>query len=193
MAKKTYQVWHDIGWPQSRLNQVLGGWPPSRFPGDYVQVANVRANGLREAVELTTGRGSLLSYLAHEGQYQPWERNAGVESVPNILTHRDTDRGDVIVDPQGKAYRVERIGFVEVAASRDQNTAYSALFKELRADEAAAKREEAHWYGRTTPQELPAAQSERRPDPEAERDYRQLLEEAAGRSPTNDHDKGVDR
>jgi hypothetical protein len=81
MAKKTYQVWHDAGWPQSRLNQMLGGWPPSRFPEHYVHVANVQANGLREAVELTTGRGSHLASLMGEGQYHAWEDNRGVESL----------------------------------------------------------------------------------------------------------------
>ena len=30
----------------------------------------------------------------------------------------------------------------------------AALFKEIRADEAAAKREDAHWYGRETFQEI---------------------------------------
>src|SRR5262249_34865037 len=112
MGKKTYQVWHDAGWPQSRLNQMLGGWPPSRFPEDYVHVANVRANGLREAVELTTDRGSLLTELAGEGKYQPWSENKQVQ--PLVISTRDTDQGDVVVDSHGQAYRVNQGRFEEL-------------------------------------------------------------------------------
>ena len=109
MSQKTYTVWHDRGWPQSRINQMLGGWSPSRFPEDYVHVANVQANGLREAVELTTDRGNLLAHLAGDGEYQPWSENKGVQ--PLVVSSRDTDQGDVVVDPQGQAYRIKQAGF----------------------------------------------------------------------------------
>jgi hypothetical protein len=112
MAKKTYQVWHDAGWPQSRLNQMLGGWPPSRFPEEYVHVANVQANGLREAVELTTHRGDLLDELAGKGNYHRWDDNKAVQ--PLVVSPRDTDQGDVVVDPHGQAYRLKRSGFEEL-------------------------------------------------------------------------------
>jgi hypothetical protein len=112
MGKKTYQVWHDAGWPQSRLNQMLGGWPPSRFPEDYVHVANVRANGLREAVELTTDQGSIFTELRGEGQYHPWTENKQVQ--PLVISTRDTDQGDVVVDPHGQAYRVKEGQFEEL-------------------------------------------------------------------------------
>ncbi len=110
IEKKNYQVWHDAGWPQSRINQMLGGWPPSRFPEDYIHVANVQANGLRETVQMTTDKGSFL-----EGNEIPWERKRGVESLGHPrFKQRDTDRGDVIVDPQGRAYRVEKDSFSEI-------------------------------------------------------------------------------
>ena len=154
MAKKTYQVWHETGWPESRINQMLGGWPPSRFPEDYVHVANVQANGLREAVGLTTDKGNIL-----EGNAIPWEKNPGVEALPTILQHRDSDKGDVIVDPQGKAYRVEHQGFSEISVGKENRTALSDLFKELQADYAAGKREDAHWYGNLSLDELRADKS----------------------------------
>ena len=109
MAKKTYQVWHDAGWPQSRINQMFGGWPPSRFPEDYVHVANVQANGLREAVELTTHRGDLLDELAGRGNYHRWDDNKRVQ--PLVVSPRDTDQGDVVVDPHGQAYRLKQNSF----------------------------------------------------------------------------------
>ncbi len=167
MAKTTYQVWHDAGWPQSRINQMLGGWPPSRFPEDYVHVANVQANGLREVVGLTTDKGNVL-----DGNAVPWERNPGVESLPSILQHlhRDTDKGDVIIDPQGKAYKVEQNGFVEVAVGKGKETALSDLLKELRADYAAGKREDAHWYGKLSLQELRADTSPPQPAATHEKD-----------------------
>jgi hypothetical protein len=141
---KMYQVWHDRGWPQSRLNQTLGGWPPSRYPNDYVHVANVKANGLRHVVELTTGKGSFL-----DSTFQGWEANSGVESLSRF--QRDTDRGDVIVAPDGKPYRVEENFFKEISAEQGKlGKATRALFEEIRADEAAAKREDAHWYGKLT-------------------------------------------
>jgi len=170
MSKKTYQVWHDASWPESRLNQMLAGWPPSRFPEHYVHVANVQANGLREAVEMTTGTGSIL-----EGNAIPWERNPGVQSLASILAHRNTDQGDVIVDPQGRAYGVEQNCFIEVSVGKENRTALSDLFYEWRADYAAAKREDAHWYGKSSLHELRADKSP--PQPAA----------------TNEKDRGIER
>ena len=108
-----HQVWHDRGWPQSRLDQMLGGCPPSAFPADYFHAADVRAGSLREAVQLTTSEGHLLN-----GGHQPWDTNKDVRSyTPKPFVPRDTDTGDVIVDPQGVAYRVEGHGFNEVKAT----------------------------------------------------------------------------
>jgi len=170
MGKKTYQVWHETGWPESRLNQMLAGWPPSRFPEDYVQVANVQANGLREAVEMTTGTGSIL-----EGNAISWERNPGVQSLASILAHRNTNDGDVIVDPQGKAYRVEQTCFHEISVGKENKASLSELFKELRADYAAGKREDAHWYGKLSLQELRADKS------------------PPQKAATNEKDRGIER
>jgi hypothetical protein len=125
MTKKTYQVWHEINWPQNRINQMLGGWPPSRFPQDYVHVANVQANGLRETVELTTDNGSIF-----HGNEKPWEHNRGVECLGHPrIKQRDTDRGDVIIDPQGHAYRVEQNGFSEILRSNERGS-YSRVLAE---------------------------------------------------------------
>ena len=117
IGKGTYQVWQDRGWPQSRINQMLGGWPPSRFPEEYVHVANVQAEGLDQAVALTTDTGD---FLAGDGQlpWQPWSSKEGVQALVKRPFARDTDIGDVIVDPQGQAHRVEGKGFSAIGATR---------------------------------------------------------------------------
>lgn len=132
MAKETYQVWHDIGWPQSRLDQLLGGWPPSRFPEDYVHVANVQANGLRQAVELTTDKGNYS-----ERNVIHWENNRGVESF--LRLNRDTDEGDVIVDPQGNVYRVEQNGFSKIERKNTRETSRTPRSKN-KSQQSVAKR-----------------------------------------------------
>src|SRR5262249_26791583 len=68
LGRSEYQVWHDRGWPQSRINQMLGGWPPSQFLQDYFHAADVQASSLQEAVQLTTSTGHVL-----EGDHQPWD------------------------------------------------------------------------------------------------------------------------
>jgi hypothetical protein len=103
MEKKTYQVWHDAGGPQSRLGRILEGRPATPFPEGYVHVANVQAIGLGDAVERTRLKGTIREFDGF-----PWQANPGVESASR--TQRDTDEGDVIVDPHGQAYRVERHG-----------------------------------------------------------------------------------
>jgi hypothetical protein len=134
MQKKTYQVWHDIGWPQSRINQIAGGWPPSRFPQDYIHIADVQANVLREVVQMTTAQGEFLQEI-------PWDRNRGVECLghPRIM-QRDTDQGDVIVDPQGHAYRVEQNGFSEILRANEQGS-YSQRFAQNAAVRLAQEKE----------------------------------------------------
>ena len=108
-----YQVWHDRDWPQSRINQMLGGWPPSQFPQDYFHAADVHADSLLEAVQLTTGKGHVL-----EGDHQPWDGHQGVRSyTPKPFVPRDTSEGDVVVDPQGQAHRYDGQGFSEVEAT----------------------------------------------------------------------------
>jgi hypothetical protein len=102
-----YQVWHDRAWPQSRIDQILGGEPPLRFPEDYFHAADVKAGSLQEAVELTTSKGHVL-----KGDHQPWDGYRDVRSyTPKPFVPRDTDAGDVIVDPEGTAYRYDGRGF----------------------------------------------------------------------------------
>jgi hypothetical protein len=113
-----YQVWQDRGWPQSWIDQMFGG-PSSRFPEDYMHVANVPAASLEEAVALTTDTGHLLKPEVNP-LWQPWDRNDGVQALLLPLHARDTDAGDVIVNPQGQAYRVERQGFTEIGAGRQR-------------------------------------------------------------------------
>jgi hypothetical protein len=74
----------------------------------------VQAGSLEEAVHLTTSTGRAL-----HGDHQPWDGNPGVISyTPKPFVPRDTDAGDVIVDPQGMAHRYDGRGFseIEVAA-----------------------------------------------------------------------------
>ena len=95
---------------------------------------------------MTTDRGSILD---GPGQWQPWERNPGVEVL--VRVPRQTTAGDVIVDPQGNAYRVGREGFQEIEAAApvtrdlteaagDHSCDPAALFREWRDDYAAAWR-----------------------------------------------------
>jgi hypothetical protein len=44
-----------------------------------------------------------------------WQKNAGVEALVEVP--RNTMLGDVIVDPNGQAYLVERSGFKGIALS----------------------------------------------------------------------------
>jgi hypothetical protein len=101
-----WQVWHQRGWPESRLAELFGG-PPATFPDDYVHVADVPAASLEEAVRLTKNQGNIL-----DADAKSWPGN------PDVLSHvfapRETDRGDVIVDPGGLAFRVEREGFTAI-------------------------------------------------------------------------------
>jgi hypothetical protein len=120
-----YQVWQDRGWPESRLADILHG-EQTPFPEGYVHVANVQAESLAEAVELTVDTGS---FLRPDGDppHKPWGRNEGVEVLVKPPYSRDTDVGDVIVDPQGLAYRVERHGFSEVKAAEHALSSPAAI------------------------------------------------------------------
>jgi len=105
-----WQVWHQRGYPESRFAEMFGG-PPAAFPDDYVHVADVPAASLEDAVRLTTHKGNFV-----DGDTESWQRN------PDLLAHvfapRSTDCGDVIVDVEGLAYRVELRGFTAI----DRNT-----------------------------------------------------------------------
>lgn len=98
-----YQVWHDAGYPESRIRELTGGPAPS-LPDDYVHVANVQTSSLEDAQRLTTDSGSAL-----DGAGRRWVNNPQAQAL--VVVPRSTDVGDVIVDPKGIAYRCERSGF----------------------------------------------------------------------------------
>jgi hypothetical protein len=98
-----HQVWHLGGYPASRIAWAFGAFEP-RFPQDYIHVANVQAASLDEAAALTTHAKGLV-----DGKLASWRSNPGTNAL--VMIPRSTDAGDVIVDPSGQAYRVERHGF----------------------------------------------------------------------------------
>ena len=92
-----YQVWHDAGWPERAvLNARFGMETP--FPQGFIHVADVEAASLHQAVSLTT------SDTDPDG-WKPklWIENEGVQPRVRLSLLRDTDTGDVIVDPRGGA------------------------------------------------------------------------------------------
>lgn len=109
MMEKVYKVYHDYRWPQSMIDELNHGAFPSHFPEDYTHVANVRANGLREAVDLTRDVGGILDDTR---TWEPWEKNGKAEAL--VKAPRDTVSGDVIVDPGGKAYQLRGENFTEI-------------------------------------------------------------------------------
>ena len=68
------------------------------------------------SLQLTTN-----GHLLNSG-HQRWDTNEDVRSYAKPLsTTQDADTGDVIVDPQGVAYRVEGKGFNEIKAASQPN------------------------------------------------------------------------
>jgi hypothetical protein len=65
----------------------------------------------------------------HPGRHEiRWERNRGVENLGHPrIKQRDTDRGDLIVDPQGRAYRVEKNGFSEIVRGNGREACQKLL------------------------------------------------------------------
>ena len=96
----------------SRIAWASGQFEP-RFPDDYIHVANVQAANLAEAADVTT-HGSVIL----DGAAASWDRHPSARAL--VFAPRSTDTGDVIVDPTGRAYRVQQEGFaaIEVAAQR---------------------------------------------------------------------------
>jgi hypothetical protein len=110
-----YQVWHDAGWPQrAGLNVRFGVETP--FPQGFLHVADVEADSLGQAVALTGGAGYLPG---PDGglSWEPWETNPGVRAWALLSQTRDTERGDVIVDPRGNAHRYDGRGFRAIEAA----------------------------------------------------------------------------
>jgi hypothetical protein len=114
-----YQVWHDAGWPErAGLNARFGVETP--FPAGFLHVADVQASGLGQAAALTSDAGDILD---PDGAvpWQPWESKAGVRPIiPRPFT-RDTDAGDVIVDPHGRAHRYDGRGFRAIEGAAKQH------------------------------------------------------------------------
>jgi hypothetical protein len=77
--KKTYRVWQDINWPDNTIHHIGAGALASVFPDDFAPIGEVRASDLPEALKLAAG----------------------------IKGPRATMSGDVIVDPQGQAWRID--------------------------------------------------------------------------------------
>lgn len=105
----TYQVWHDR---RSAMDRVAerGDASKSPFPAGYAHAADVRATGLQEAREMT----QYVEAQARDGfiDVLHFDEHPGVtcrEREP-----RNTQRMDVIVDPQGVAHRVGDDGFEEI-------------------------------------------------------------------------------
>ena len=59
-ASRLYQVWHDYGWPERRLLNLLNS-EATPFPEGFTHVGNVRAGSLAEALELSVDKGRALS------------------------------------------------------------------------------------------------------------------------------------
>ena len=117
--ERTYQLWHNHGWPGSRLDWQLGHAPAPQFPDQYVFVAEIKAETLTEARDLAHDTGNILS---GEG-YEPWNTKEGVEQMSSATSSRDTDIGDVIVDPDNLPHRVEKDGLI--ALSPDERPSWA--------------------------------------------------------------------
>jgi hypothetical protein len=93
-----YQVWHRHR-PDGESNLAL--WviePYPDFPGTYTHVASVDACTLEDVFAFT--------------QDSNWQGERCVELVVDDM--RSTMPGDVIVGPDGQAYRVECLGFSKI-------------------------------------------------------------------------------
>lgn len=93
------------------------GAPMPRFPEDYTHIAVVEANSLGKAFELTNSDDR--DWIDKRGVKQA--RVEGLDTVP-----RSTSIGDVIVDPEGQAHRVNSGGFERIESSYDRQLAGAA-------------------------------------------------------------------
>ena len=108
-GQEPWQVWHQAGYPEGRITEMVG-LTRAVFPDDYVHVASLPVASPEEAVRLTTHGGDLL-----EGTMRSWKVTPGVQA--HVFAPRSTDTGDVVVDPSGQAYRVEKEGFRRIGAA----------------------------------------------------------------------------
>lgn len=104
-GRKTYQVWHikdEVYYDRTER------CAEAQFPRDYAHVANARANSLEETVHISSNVNHDL--MAPRPYLDDWTD-----------LHRDTNTGDVIVDPSGRPYRVAYDHFKEIAAQNQYN------------------------------------------------------------------------
>jgi hypothetical protein len=105
--KPTFQVWHAIDlFSAGTVGRALDQ-PEQLFPHDYRQVATVEADTLELVFSLTNHTDN------------DWRENAEVEWMGGY--GRSTSDGDVIVAPDGNAYRIEAVGFVQVRVATERD------------------------------------------------------------------------
>ena len=86
------------------------------FPQGFIHVADVEAASLHQAVSLTTSDTDTDGWKP-----KLWIENGGVQPRVRLSLLRDTDTGDVIVDPRGRAHRYDGQGFGEIEATAGQS------------------------------------------------------------------------
>jgi hypothetical protein len=123
-----YQVWHDPAFPSSCIRQAMGLEPERVFPDDFMHVANVEAESLEEVWELVSDKGNMVDGA---DKWECWEENAAVEVL--VMPWRSTSAGDVIVTPDGEAYRVQTGGFDYEEASQGKYRLHDILRVMIRA------------------------------------------------------------
>lgn len=127
--------------PEEREEMLRGFWnqdAEKRFPEYRAAVAGLSREELESEKEQWLDRLSLLS----EREYREILAEAAGREPAN-----DNARGL----ETASANRTD--GDVEMTHDPYVGSEFRKLFKEVQADYAAAKREDAHWYGRTAPQE----------------------------------------
>jgi hypothetical protein len=107
-----YQVWLNSSHPPEQFDQLAGRKAFPSFPDGYGLFAVVHAETLAQVASLTTNMPCIFS-----SGFRKWEIESGVQTfLPGVIA-RDIERGDVIVDPRGNAYRVEDGFFREITVS----------------------------------------------------------------------------
>jgi hypothetical protein len=168
--RASYQIWHANDREavhQSRMERAP-------YVHGYTHVADVEARHLQQAAEATVRTID-----------RDWWLNPEVRAA--VVGSRDTAAGDVIVDPQGRAYRFEGYqSFREVeAAILDAGVGGGIALD--KPDAAVAKVEMAG----TSPT-LPSSITDRERQPSAG-DYARTLDDTARRVQQRKPDRGIDR
>jgi hypothetical protein len=170
-SRPSYQVWHanDLeAVHQSRMERAP-------YVHGYTHVADVEARNLQHAAGLTV-------HTDRDWWLKP-------EVKASVVGSRDTAADDVIVDPQGRAYRYEGYqSFREVGAA----ILDAGVGEGLAPDKLHAVVAKAEMAG-TSPT-LPSSITDReRPPSAAVSDYARTLDATARRARQRDPDRGIDR